>query len=651
MKRNSRSQGWIPALLIGSALMLATGLSRAQGPQDFVVSQFDDGTVQGWTGNWGSAPYTIEHDPAQDRGPGLAPGALKVTINFDACSDPRQIDRDWEKVMAEALDLTKYTKLHLSVKVDPSSSHLSDWGAGALGSLRPHIRLANWSGDSNLGSNPDNVWVGTDAYGGWVDYTYTIDQTLDNLAVRQAMGVWGFHMWSGWGSCAAPIGHTNTVIFWMDNIWFEINTNTAPPPPPTVAMEKPSPRGVQITMDDKGSQWQRDAFVTPSGGGPYFWTSQGTYPVNYTLTIADFPDPAVATNFEAHMYIINQDTSGGNETYGGADWNVPNIFILRIENTDALDVTATIQWKTNLPNSNPPGGALNNPAVLRAPSAVGTWKVTFVNSTNGTLTGPGNITTNFTLPEEAVVNYFSPATSFMQFGMFKNDVPNDGHNNYRHGTYNYVKFDGIAAPFEDNFSGPTLTNTYAWRTTSASAVQYIPSGLAWEVNWTVPADGFNLNSATAITGPWNQVNAVKTYLSGGKWHALVPQSALPSANTVFFAAVKRPFVKLQVLLPGETAAPNTPSGKTGTPDPQTVGVPFNITVNAVDSLWNRVSATDTIAITSSDATATLPADAALGNRTRTFSVTLNTAGSFTVTATDVTDGTKTANTSSPVTAN
>ena len=103
-------------------------------------------------------------------------------------------------------------------------------------------------------------------------------------------------------------------------------------------------------------------------------------------------------------------------------------------------------------------------------------------------------------------------------------------------------------------------------------------------------------------------------------------------------------------MPGETAAPNTPSGKTGTPDPQTIGMSFNITVNAVDEFWNVVPSSDTINITSSDATATLPPDASLISGTKTFAVTFNSADNFTVTATDVTDDTKTANTGSSTTA-
>jgi len=43
---------------------------------------------------------------------------------------------------------------------------------------------------------------------------------------------------------------------------------------------------------------------------------------------------------------------------------------------------------------------------------------------------------------------------------------------------------------------------------------------------------------------------------------------------------------LQVLLPGETAAPVTPTGKTGTPSAQTSGTAFSVKVNAVDVYWN-----------------------------------------------------------------
>ena len=74
-----------------------------------------------------------------------------------------------------------------------------------------------------------------------------------------------------------------------------------------------------------------------------------------------------------------------------------------------------------------------------------------------------------------------------------------------------------------------------------------------------------------------------------------------------------------------------------------------MTVKAVDAYWNVVSSTDTVGITSSDPDAVLPANAALVAGSGSFSVTLETPGSSTVTATDISDGSKTASVSSSIT--
>lgn len=106
------------------------------------------------------------------------------------------------------------------------------------------------------------------------------------------------------------------------------------------------------------------------------------------------------------------------------------------------------------------------------------------------------------------------------------------------------------------------------------------------------------------------------------------------------------FVKLQVLLPGETAAPGTPTGKTGTPIPQVAGVPFNVTVNAVDEVWNIIdAATDEINLTSTDLNAVMPANITLVDGTAQFSVVLVAKGNHKITANNITDGSKTSDVS------
>jgi hypothetical protein len=113
-----------------------------------------------------------------------------------------------------------------------------------------------------------------------------------------------------------------------------------------------------------------------------------------------------------------------------------------------------------------------------------------------------------------------------------------------------------------------------------------------------------------------------------------------AALTAATPAIAGPYTRLQVLLPGETAAPGSGSGKTGSPRPQVVGIPFDITVRACDATWNTVTTiSNSIQITSSDASATLPQPAQLQSGVRTFTVTFNAAGSFNILAHDQTDGT------------
>src|SRR5262249_59863664 len=76
------------------------------------------------------------------------------------------------------------------------------------------------------------------------------------------------------------------------------------------------------------------------------------------------------------------------------------------------------------------------------------------------------------------------------------------------------------------------------------------------------------------------------------------------------------FTRLQLLVPGETAAPGTPTGKTGTPNLQTAGTSFTVTVNAVDANWNVVNTNDVVGISSTDPNATLPANASLVSGTK-----------------------------------
>ncbi|MGD0089685.1 MAG: hypothetical protein ABSE73_07175, partial [Planctomycetota bacterium] len=197
-------------------------------------------------------------------------------------------------------------------------------------------------------------------------------------------------------------------------------------------------------------------------------------------------------------------------------------------------------------------------------------------------------------------------------------------------------------------------------TVTISSSGYGPQSQAVNVGDTVTWSNYDYNAAHTATsdtaGLWDsgslgfQKSFSHVFNTIGSFGYHSTSSGDTMTGTIVVSAGAGTFTQLQVLVPGETAAPGTASGKAGTPTAQTAGTAFDVTVNAVDTNWNLVNTvTDTVAITSSDTGATLPANKALAAGTGTFSVTLK--ATATVTATDATDNTKTANTSSSITVN
>lgn len=135
------------------------------------------------------------------------------------------------------------------------------------------------------------------------------------------------------------------------------------------------------------------------------------------------------------------------------------------------------------------------------------------------------------------------------------------------------------------------------------------------IAWSGPGGSPSYTTNVSFTGG-HSTTALATTLRKAEIVALSATSvtspaiatAQPSAS---FPVAAGPAAKLQILLPGETAAPGTASGKTGAPTAQTSGVAIvnNVRVNAVDADWNVVSgATPDVAIGSSDGAAAIADD-------------------------------------------
>src|SRR5436309_16088931 len=83
----------------------------------------------------------------------------------------------------------------------------------------------------------------------------------------------------------------------------------------------------------------------------------------------------------------------------------------------------------------------------------------------------------------------------------------------------------------------------------------------------------------------------------------VTQPAKPSDTSPLFTVNAGAATKLQILLQGETAAPGTATGKTGSPTAQTAGTALTggVVVNRLEGNWMVASSAGRATIPSSDA--------------------------------------------------
>jgi hypothetical protein len=280
--------------------------------------------------------------------------------------------------------------------------------------------------------------------------------------------------------------------------------------------------------------------------------------------------------------------------------------------------------------------------------------LTFVNDTDLFLTAPGgNSTATVSLPADVAAGFTN-----VSFALYSG-MGNAG-NMGKSMTLGAINITGVANPVNEDFTDGALNTAFLmlesqgyFGNASPPNQPFITSNDAYWLHWTLPDNGFNASYKLAITDPyWLDYTPLNApFLNGPSRWIRVTTADLPGVSQTLFAVVKRVFVKLQVLLDGEVPAPNTPTGKTGTAThPSLLGGGFaEVFVRAVDADWNLVSSTDTVAIESSDITGTLPDPSSLPMvggianftvLTTTSVLQFGSLGTFTVTATNITDGTK-----------
>jgi hypothetical protein len=230
-------------------------------------------------------------------------------------------------------------------------------------------------------------------------------------------------------------------------------------------------------------------------------------------------------------------------------------------------------------------------------------------------------------------------------------MSNDG-NIGQSATLASFKITGVVNPVDEDLTDGGLdtpglrleSQGYGNAVTNPINQVFVTSDDSYWVTYTLPAANFSLVSKATLTDThWIDFAPTPSFANGPQTRVLAPTASLPSPDSGYFAMLQRTnFTQLQVLLPGESPAPNTPSGKTGTPDPVflSLGGTVDVTVRAVDPDWNLITGpNDTIHLTTDDGLAFVPGDAAMVNGVVTFtgvnSVTFGATGSFTITATNM----------------
>ncbi|MEI9865968.1 MAG: hypothetical protein WDN00_15740 [Limisphaerales bacterium] len=633
------------------ALIAMTGKIQAQFPQGDYVNNFGtggntepfagSGSVASWI-YWYSAPggnTPMTNDvttPDPLGGPGA--GSLLVSTPFGTGGNQNLFFGTFGNgggydfsVTANLLD---FDTVSFDVYVNPTNQVTGPNTDGNWGQIQVGVITTSYAYE---GFGSGTVIIPGVASNGWVHLSVPIDKTLNGITTIPGICF-------NYNSYGSGFPKTN-FNFWIGNL--VMHYTGLPPAPPTVSLAKISTAGLAQFANAKPS-YNRQSIGTGTNATPVLTWYGRPKPVTYSWTINSFPS-AAHPNFVSG-FTLTPDPAAA-QTYPDPDWSANTCFWIAMQNN--ADGTATIgaAWKTNQPSGN---GQLYNPAQgqlipygnvtngLTAPSALGTWKLTFTSDTDFTLTAPNGAVTNASLPADiaALFNGY--------VGAYLYSSPTIDANVGLNCTYSNYTITGVGTPVNENLTSGGLSSPflrlisqgYDINNTNPPNQVFLTTSDAYWFSWTLPAAGYSPVVSASLSSPvWNDLPGT-FFINGGNDMLKVSKSSLPSSGQGFFAMIQRKFTKLQILLPGQTNAPGTALGYVGTPTPQSVsGSGTDITVNSVDDTFHIVNGvTDTISISTTPGGNFLPQNTAMVNGTATFTGGNNllwgSQGVFTVTATD-----------------
>jgi hypothetical protein len=455
-------------------------------PKTFITDFDNNAYLNGFWNWWGGASRTITWDPAQDAQNDTNSGSINISINFSGTGDNQYADGmslsgNGSYNSAISIHTPSYSSMEFDLLFDTNSTMLID--------------------NINTNGDPNGLGIGLGASSGW-GQTWVPNPNQPRVV---ADGAW-HHVsipldpsWPDIGGIvfkkwfAAQAQFTGTMNFWVDNLNFI--PSTAPLPPPSMTLRKAS-NGLNLFLAQPGQQYQRES-IRSIPADTIQWISNSDT-VTYSVTIADFP---TTPGVQCHIFLV-PDTAGSH----APDYGDPNAIMLDIRGNAAGAGNATFRWKTNQPNANSQMYTAGQGQVgtLNATTVRGTWSVSFANNTNITVSGPGGVVTNLTMPPDAALLFYSTLNSMgTYFGTQPNNPVSIGQNV---GISEIKVTSGATVVVDDLFNtvdptqqvDPTL---WQLEMDNPAGIFVITNQPTYWLGWTLPDAGFSLRAKPALNAP------------------------------------------------------------------------------------------------------------------------------------------------------
>ena len=481
-----------------ATLLAAAAISLTSHAQtvSYIVNEFNSASEvtnansyssnNGW-GNWfGGAFQSVAFDSTSDSSNNPASGSLVCTAAFSLNDYGQYLLYD--DFFTFSINALQYTNLQFDIRFAANSclrtngDGSTDFGFMQIGTWSPGFNQDYFSGfavpSTTAGGQPNTNWVHMS-----IPLSVVSDSNLTNITdlIFHTINVYYGNTYAG------------TQKFWLDNIKF-VGASAPVTNHPVLNIAKAVP-GLRIFAGSTVNTYDREEIASTDQNQSWIGA---TYPVTYSFTLLDYN----ANIAQTHIFLLPVNTTGQNSVYGDEyiDYQASNELWMVI-NPITAGVTATVQWKTNLPNGNPNHTELT----ITNPTAVGTWTLTFNNPTSGTLTAPGASPQSFTINDPNVKNDFANPLITI-FGLQPNQTSAYGaYLDYSQITVTNVAGNSVSENFatETGLSGSWDTSDSAL----ASSVVQVPPTTAFWVNWTVPDVGFGLGTAENVQGNTNTPNA------------------------------------------------------------------------------------------------------------------------------------------------